>query len=265
MARRDLNLDLRAACASDGNCNDSAADWGWHRDRDHFSVCAARGAAALFRGATRFFGIWGAAEFDVRTAGYFFGAFVFGAGAAGEWVAGAGVAAGGYSERVAVCADFSFRAAGAGDRAGFASAVGGADGPSAEVDVAIAAAGAAGEGGAPGGGSGASDTRGIWIGGGANLDPPPCGVAGFGSAGRVGAQGADAIDEGWAGNWSAGGRDYWLVLDRGNYVGAGISGGAIAGDGGPGAVDRRQIAAGARVGGARADGGAGADGGERVA
>src|SRR5271154_300602 len=107
MARRDLSLYLRAACTSDGICHGSAANWGCHRDRDHVSVCAAGGVAVVLRGAEEFFGIWCAEEFDVRAAGYFFGAPVFGVGAAGWRMAGAGIAAGGYGERVVVRADFS--------------------------------------------------------------------------------------------------------------------------------------------------------------
>src|SRR5580704_5494248 len=66
-----------------------------------------RSGAALLRGAAEFFGVRGAAEFDVCAAGYLFGVAVFGAGAAGERMAGAGFAAGGYGECVVVCVDFS--------------------------------------------------------------------------------------------------------------------------------------------------------------
>src|SRR3984885_61142 len=122
----------------------------------------------------------------------------------------------GYSEGVAVCAGISFFAVGAGDWAGIASAIGRADGPGTEIDVAIAAGGAAGEGGALGEGGGKEDTRGVWTGG----------------AGRARAHGADAIDEGWTGNRSARGGDNRNVSVRRDDGGAGISGGAIAGGGG---------------------------------
>src|ERR1700733_5545747 len=171
----------------------------------------------------------------------------------------------GYSEGVAVCAGISFFAVGAGDWAGIASAIGRADGRGTEIDVAIAAGGAAGEGGALGEGGGKEDTRGVWTGGGAHFDSARYGVASFGSAGRARAHGADAIDEGWTGNRSARGGDNRNVSDRRDDGGAGISGGAIAGDGGFGAVDRGQVTAGARAGGARAHGGVGPDGGQRVA